>query len=231
MNSLWQEFWLRLTDTTATGVPALWLTQGWLRLGWGVVLACLGVALLRRWSLFSRGRIGVAALLVCWALLPGALSPAYWFGLAFQAPSLAGVALAAVYLLRMLRRARKQHWHTVPPAFPWMAGVWVLLGWALLADTFAQGPWEMYRWGFSPLATGAFLMLTLLPWLFRGGAIFEDAWTFAALLAAVGGAVLGLPSGNVWDAVLDPWLWVAAHVAILHTFWRQRSADRYVARL
>jgi hypothetical protein len=225
MNSLWHEIWLRLTDTTAPGVPALWLTQAWLRMGWGVVLACLGVALLRRWSLHPVGRIGVAALLMCWALLPGAMSPAYWLGLAFQAPSVAGVAMAAACLLRMLRRARKQHWHVVSPAFPWMAGVWVLLGWALLADTFAQMPWEMYRWGFSPLATGAFLVLALLPWLIRGSAIIEDAWIRAALLGAVGGAMLGLPSGNVWDAVLDPWLWVAAHVAIFHTFRRRRSAD------
>jgi hypothetical protein len=28
--------------------------------------------------------------------------------------------------------------------------------------------------------------------------------------------VLRLPSGNVWDALLDPWLWIVLHVSV---FW------------
>jgi hypothetical protein len=30
--------------------------------------------------------------------------------------------------------------------------------------------------------------------------------------------VLRLPSGNVWDALLDPWLWIVLHVSV---FWEK----------
>ena len=219
MSGVWQETLARLVDTSAPALPALWLSQLWLQLGWGVVLACLGVAWVRGWSRHSGARYGVAAVLMLWTILPGAFSPAYWLGLAFQAPSLAGGVLAGGYLLQMLRGARKQHWHTAPRAFPWIAWVWVLLGWALLFDTLALLPLELYRWGFSPMAAGAFLLLLLLPWLFRAGAVPQDQWTWAALLAVAGCVLLRLPSGNLWDAVLDPWLWVAAHVVMVRAVW------------
>jgi hypothetical protein len=42
----------------------------------------------------------------------------------------------------------------------------------------------------------------------------------------LGFALLRLPSGNVWDAVLDPWLWLAAHVVgfnVLLSCYKNRS--------
>jgi hypothetical protein len=30
------------------------------------------------------------------------------------------------------------------------------------------------------------------------------------------------PSGNVWDAVLDPWLWLLALGSVLRRLWRHR---------
>jgi len=45
------------------------------------------------------------------------------------------------------------------------------------------------------------------------------------LLAAVF-ALTRLPSGNLWDALLDPWLWLALHGVLLRQlwlWWRQRQ--------
>ena len=38
--------------------------------------------------------------------------------------------------------------------------------------------------------------------------------------AVVAFAASRLPSGNVWDAVLDPWLWLALHAYVARVFWR-----------
>jgi hypothetical protein len=217
MSGVLQETLARLADTSAPALPAMGLSQFWLPLGWGVVLAGLGVALVRCWPHHAKAPHGVAAVLLLVMLLPGPWCPAYWLGLAFQLPSLATVALAGAYVFQVLRGAPKPFKPEAAPAFPFMVGLWVALGWALLLDTFALLPVELYRWGFSPWAVGVFLVLVLLPWALRGGAVPKNPWTVGALLAVAGFVVLRLPSGNLWDAVLDPWLWLAAHAMLLRS--------------
>ncbi|MDR7305749.1 hypothetical protein [Rhodoferax saidenbachensis] len=218
-DSLWSGLLHLATAMVATdtpSLPALGLTQLWLHVGWGMVLAWLGCVLVGWWQPHRAAFLTVAAVLLASMWLPDPWSPAYWLGLAFQQPSLVLVLLSTRLLLRCLRK----------PAPPWatrrapqptrglapLAFVGVLLGWALLLDSFAllSLPVSLYALGFSPLA------VALVAWVSLGLVLSSTqvgsrpvAW--AVPLAVVAFVALRLPTGNVWDAVLDPWLWLGLH--------------------
>lgn len=207
--------------TGAAALPALALQQLWLRLGWGLVLAALVRWLVGRILVRSRfldaqdtgaGRFqrsvpwGLAAAVLLWSCWPGALSVSYWLGLAFQAPSGLTVLLACGALWRAWRG----------PVVPVAALCWwalALLGWVLLLDTFAWWPLSLYAWGFGPQALGWVALASLLP-VVRGGWRLSAAG-YALPLVLLWFVALRLPTGNVWDAVLDPWLWVWAQCVAL----------------
>ncbi len=101
------------------------------------------------------------------------------------------------------------------------------LGWALLADMLGWFPPSVYGWGFSSAALGGVAVLTMVPllaprWLAGAEAKDGQGWMLwpLALLVFV---VLRLPTGNVWDAVLDPWLWLMIQLAAVRR-WRARTA-------
>lgn len=208
--------WLGLLlSTDAPALPTAWVMRLGLTLGWALVLASLGAGLARKRSL--RTRRSLAAVLALWTLLPGPLTPDYWLGLAFHAPSLSAMLLCAGCL---------QRWLWVPtlsasaskPAPAARAGVWllVLLGYVLLLDTFAMLPLQIYTWGFSPLLLLVLLALSLLPWLRRGSAA---RWLVPLALLLF--ALTRLPTGNVWDALLDPWLWLLLHGLLIRSLVRR----------
>jgi hypothetical protein len=63
------------------------------------------------------------------------------------------------------------------------------------------------------------LLLLLLPWVLR-----KEGWAMVSetplvAMAVMAFVVLRLPTGNAWDALLDPWLWVALHVMAFRA-WR-----------
>jgi len=232
-----------LADSGAWGVhnapllPALY-SLPWLRHGaWSLVLAATVVLLgARRGGERAGGRTGLLAVLVAaWAWLPGPWGLAYWLGLAFQIPSLLSCALALAVLQRAWWRHEKQgvmglgfadrpH-HNLRVWAEVYLGAGVLLGWILLFDTFALFPVSVYAWGFESAAFLLVFALTLLPWVVSGSGIWRvgSAWPagFAAALFGLG----RWPSGNVWDAMLDPWLWLllngyALRAAVGH--WRSR---------
>lgn len=201
------------TQTPALPVPGL--ERSYLVLSWALVLASAmmwGLALLR-FSVPSQRLIG--GLVLLWCLWPGTWSPAYWLGLAFRAPSMASVLLAGWLLWQQVRGRGLPVPDTV-----W--GVWavggVLLGWLLLLDTFAVWPLSIYALGFSPLALGGVALLLCGPWLLRGSPV-----SGRALLLPLGGllvyALLRLPTGNLWDALLDPWLWCGLHLVGVRLLW------------
>jgi hypothetical protein len=98
------------------------------------------------------------------------------------------------------------------------------LGWVLLLDTFAVLPLQLYAWGFSPAAPVLVMVMVLLPWVFaRGAQPFFSAQLLlpCAVLLFV---LLRLPTGNVWDAVLDPGLWIALHGVALRMALRRWRA-------
>ena len=91
----------------------------------------------------------------------------------------------------------------------------VLIGWALLLDTLALLPVQLYAWGFSPVGAVLVLLLGLTPWLLMARAPGSGLGAGVVLVAVLLFVLLRLPSGNVWDAVLDPWLWLALHVYVV----------------
>jgi hypothetical protein len=224
--------------TDAPALPATWGMRLYVSAGWALVLALLGASLGRGLPLGQRRLL--AACLALWALLPGPLTPDYWLGLAFHGPSVTAMFLCGWGLWRCLWRdpvhpggavdlpaatAASGPWRTpVPSPWPGLVLPGLLLGYLLLLDTFAVLPLQLYAWGFSPALLPVLLALSLLPWLWRGPAMLRQGtpqWIVPAALLLF--AATRLPTGNLWDALLDPWLWLVCNgwlVRHLYRKWR-----------
>ena len=201
-------------------------SQVWARhLLWSVVMAAIGLGLASRLLRLPRMARYLPWVLALWAWIPGPWGASYWLGLMFQIPSLTAAFLALSLLLD-----RPAHWtppFSAPARGESLWGItWALLaviaGVLLLLDTFAAFGFSIYQWGFSPLAFVLALMVALLPWVVAGKQGLRQP-SVRGLLAAL--AVFFLtrwPTGNMWDAVLDPWLWLFALVYLLRRPWRHR---------
>ena len=219
-----------VTDAPALPDP-VWMRIG-MSFGWAVVMGFWGGVLTTRcrpgWQ-----RTGVA-LMALWALVPGTLSVTYWLGLAFHAPSMTTVLVCGLYLKRQLflvsgalpqplLGARSVHW--------WWAAAGVLLGYLLLGDTFAMLPVQLYAWGFSTQAVVVVAVLVLLPWVLCAKTLCRSDWAVWLLPVALLVYVLSrLPTGNLWDALLDPWLWGGLQWLLLHAVWRRIRVSRSAIR-
>jgi len=176
-----------------------------------------------------RVRQAALVLVLLWVALPGSASLAYWLAQAFQMPSLSSAALGLGYLWRVWRGppragarvgARAATACQLMHSLRWLA---VLLGWLLLLDLLALLPLSLYGLGFGTPALGVAVSLLLLFWLRWGAA--PAAWPWLALAAVV--LLLFVltrwPSGNLWDALLDPLLWLGLQLRWLWA-WRGRRA-------
>lgn len=218
----WTTFTHSLLSTQVPVLPSPGVVRLYLALSWALVLATLGLWLLRRWVPQGKPvwRWAVPAGLAFWSVWPGPLSPAYWLGLAFQAPSLLSTVLCGLFVLRQFKPA-------VLPAErcdgPWYFGVvGIVLGWLLLLDTFAVWPVSLYALGFSPVTLAVVALVACLPWLLAG--LRQSARNISLLLVGVFllQVLSRLPTGNLWDALLDPWLWI-----VLQIDWLQRGLRRF----
>lgn len=221
-------WWAQVAALDTPALPSLVGQQIGRSLGWGVLLATALAWVGRGWS--PRLRWGAVALLALWCGVPGTLAPAFWLGLAFQAPSLCTVGLCVLYLqsswahaaggdANSVGRSVTLGKTSVPRVPVVLACLGIALGWVLLADTLAWMPVTVYAWGFSPLSLAGLLLVLLLPWAWTG-----QSRTLTLVLAVslvVGFAGWRLPTGNTWDAVLDPWLWVFLHGFVVRQ-WRTR---------
>ncbi len=206
--------WANVFSGATPALPDPAVMRLYLLLAWAVVLGGLACA----WSpaRYRAGALVLAVGLALWVLVPGTLSPDHWLGLAFQAPSLTTVALCGALLWR-LRPGRlapatgKAGWALV------LLGI--ALGYVLLLDTFAVWPWQVYSLGFSPgallcvmaLALGISVWGTGVGWLWRG--------LLPGVMLAY--AATRLPTGNAWDALLDPLLWLVLHGLVLRALYRR----------
>ena len=192
----------------STPALPLWaVMQVWLPVGWALVLAgwtcyVVGSITRRRWALAA-----IPLLVAVWTLWPSSRGIAHWLGMAFQAPSIVLVFLSVCVGWRA--------WRGIPLPRPSRTG-WVLLatgllwGWVLLLDSFALLPVAVYDLGFGVPALVGAAVAFLWPWLLRDGP--RQAMPWVAVLTLLLFVVSRLPTGNVWDAVLDPWLWFGLHL-------------------
>jgi hypothetical protein len=188
---------------------------------WAIVLAFLAAQVLAGRSQTVRRVVMAAAF--AWAFLPGPWSPAWWMGLAFQAPSWTTVLLCAASVIAHWQRASgQQPTRTSLGVLGWLAlGSGVLL----LLDMFVFLPFALYRWGFSTLALTALLATATAVWVGAKSAP-QKREAAVALMAMALYVLTRLPTGNVFDALLDPWLWLALMyfaVRQLFSFARSRS--------
>ena len=164
-------------------------------------------------------RLATLGLVVLWAALPGQMSASYWLGLAFQLPSLSSAALGLLAMGMALRPVSGLAPALTTPetralwrALRWLA---VGLGWLLLLDLLALLPLALYPWGFgTPALVLALLVLLLLGWRFSELRSAQPTLLLAAALLLVF-VLTRWPSGNLWDALLDPLLWLGLQLQML----------------
>jgi len=201
-------------------LPGSVLTWLSLHLGWAVVLGS-GVWLICNW-LLPRYRWVLALLVLLWTLLPNAASPAFWLGLAFQSPSLMSMVLCVGWLL--LRPASEPGAAADVQVQKSLLVLGTVLGWVLLLDTLAWFPVSIYAWGFGSSAVALALVVAMLLWLLIGSRLS------ALLLVALALFVLTrVPTGNLWDALLDPFLWLALQLgwlfSLVRPYWTSRRSS------
>ncbi len=217
--------WQTLTPHYAPLLPSA-QSLVWARhLLWSLVLAALGLLWVSRLDRAPALRRWLPWVLALWAWVPGPWGVSYWLALSFQIPSLTSGFLAASVLLQGMARPPKPL--TAPGAKPatWTA-LWslaaVVLGMALMLDTFAVFAVAIYPWGFTPTALALVWAFALLPFVVSGTSALRLAGVGSLCAALLVFTLTRWPSGNVWDAVLDPWLWLLALGSVLRRLWRHR---------
>lgn len=194
------------------------------RLAWALVVAALLLALLPRFfpNKFPPPGRRATALTVLASLalmaLPGPLSPAYSLILVFQYPSGLMLGCCAVSLLARWRGREVRF-----ALRPGLALVLSLAGLVLYLDAFGVLALGLYYGGFGPL--GAPLLACAIG---AGCALAivrrQASGTAAALLIGVMLFSLArLPTGNLWDALLDPLLWAWALGSLAAAALRRRA--------
>lgn len=164
---------------------------------------------------------GVILASVLLMALPDAASPAYWLTLVFQYPSALLVGFSLVSL--------RSRWLGLPVRLvmaPALALPLVAAGLVLYLDAFGVLALGMYSGGFGGVAAPLAACLVALACavaIVRGRA---TAGAAALLVAVLLFSVLRLPSGNLWDALLDPLLWSWALGSVVVAGARLRAARR-----
>ena len=225
-----------LLSTQSAVLPSATAMRVALHLVWAIVLG--SGALLVAQKLARPYRLGLSLLVTAWTLVPGSASPAYWLGLAFQTPSLmsAGICLGWFLTRAWLGQGLVSGQGAVM-AEPRVAAlrilslVGVVLGWVLLLDTLAWLPVSVYAWGFSSAAIAAVAVFATLLWIVFGatGANRRTTGQVGLVLPLVVLTLFvltRLPTGNAWDALIDPWLWAA-----LQLWWLGRGLRWLKAKL
>jgi hypothetical protein len=223
-------------EASASITPSLLALSVGMHLGWALTLGAGAVFLLRTTKVTNvTSRRIVALLIALLCLLPNEWSPSWWLGLAFQTPSLTLQGLCGLYLFQQLRI----HPGTTTPLSdsttaslqaPWPLSlllVAIISGWVLALDTFALFDIALYAIGFTPYAVLAALFFACLLQLISarsGHAQHTRHYRELAaivLIAIVVHLLVRVPTGNLWDALLDPWLWVIAHGLAIYVVLRK----------
>jgi len=181
------------------------------RIGWAIVAATVVCALWR--GAAPLARTGVAAILagaLALMALPGNLSPAWYLGLAFQYPSGLLVGCCLVRLTERWNGARRSA--AMPPS---LAGVLAVAGTLLYLDAVGFLTSGYYYAGFGGVLAPVVAVILAGACALAIVRHHARATASAVLGAVVLFSVLRLPSGNLWDALLDPLLFGWAIAALL----------------
>jgi len=198
----------------------------WARhLVWSLVLAALGLLWVSRLNrAYALGRL-LPWGLALWAWVPGPWGVSYWLALSFQIPSLTSGFLAVAVLFQSANQRARSSATGAKKLLNWGA-LWTaaaaVLGLALMLDTFAVFAFYLYSWGFSPLALALAWAFALLPFVVSGKKGLRHASVWALCAALVVFTLTRWPTGNLWEAVLDPWLWLVASGSLVRQLWRRR---------
>ena len=157
-----------------------------------------------------------------WGSLAGALLLAWPpvlqnLGLVFQTPSLMTLCVC-VTAAWLDVRGRSTRLFANPSHGQMGRWIWlgcIGLGWVLCLDNFGLLPWDIYSVGFRPewvwlgwMVSGLWMVASYLLALDTTHRTAATCWMMATALFAFTHA----PTGNVWDAWMDPLLWLYAHV-------------------
>lgn len=180
------------------------------RVAWAIVLATVVASMLP--AALRGSRRAIAALLLASGAamaLPGEASPAYWLALAFQWPS--GVLLGFCLLKLLAPLPGAQAGGSMPTS---IATVIASVGAVLYLDAIGLLSLGLYYWGFGPYGAPvvALCAAAACALLAIAGRARPQALAVLAGLALF--SILRLPTGNLWDALLDPLLWGWAVVSL-----------------
>ena len=210
-------------EASASITPSLSALSFGMHLGWALALGAGSAFLLRNFNITTRITLALVIVLLC--LLPSEWSPSWWLGLAFQTPSLTLQGLCGLYLYQQLFLQAGAEVPLPDSSTPTARTTWplglllvvIITGWVFALDTFAFFDISLYAIGFTPYAVLAALFFACLLQLISArsghGQPTRHYRELAAivLIAIVVHLLLRLPTGNMWDALLDPWLWLIAH--------------------
>ncbi len=203
------------TDMTHAVLPQTVFLPVWVKLSWALVMSAVVLRLTYRF----KPTVWPAAVVAVVMLLPRTDVLSGFLALAFQTPSLVLVAWG-VWCWADVLEGREPVATTPTP----VALLGVLLGWALVVDTLNGWPVffnpQLYALGFESvglwLVSGITAAVLLWPQV-------PKRWTLSAVAVLAVYVLLRLPTGNVWDALLDPFVWLALHVQLWRT-WRTSRA-------
>ncbi len=205
------------TEMTHAVLPQAVFLPVWVKLSWALVMSAVVLRLTYRFkpTLWPAAVVAVVMLLPRTDVLSG------YVALAFQTPSLVLVAWALWCWVDVMQL--REPVVTTPTA---VALLGVMLGWALGVDTLNYWPVffhpQLYALGFE--SVGLWLVLALIAVVLLWTQV-PKRWVFSAVAVLAVYVLLRLPTGNVWDALLDPFVWLALHVQLWRT-WRARRAGQ-----
>lgn len=194
-------------------LPDLQAQSSYTRLSWGILLAAGVVLATRRVAplqgIQRHASVSLAVLAIGLMWLPAAWSPAFWLAGGFQAPSLLTSVLASMFVLSKLVGTVDLRFR---PQWPHSATI-SATGLALGLSTFGFTGTDLYALGMKPwLAAGLATGFVAIWWL---AGTRSAAWSLAPGLAAIIYGMTRLPTGNAWDALIDPFLVAFSLVMLL----------------
>ena len=220
-------------EASASITPSLSALSVGMHLGWALTLGAGSAFLLRTATITTRRIVALLIALLC--LLPNEWSPSWWIGLAFQTPSLTLQGLCGLYLYQHLKVQVGTTMPLTDSTTPAAQARWplsllfvaIVAGWVLALDTFALFDIALYAIGFTPYAVLAALFFACLLQLISARSGHAQSTRHyrelaaIVLIATLVHLLLRLPTGNLWDALLDPWLWVIAHGLAIYVVLRK----------